>query len=137
MSEAEMHLLRLRLQEGRMRQIERGEYRVLLPTGLVRLPDGTVVKDPDDQVRHTIELVFAKFDELGSGGKVLRYLREAKVLLPRRQTSGLHVGQIRWKEPQHTAVYAILKNPAYAGAFAYARNRLDPTRRQPGQPSLR
>src|SRR5436305_6599822 len=40
LSEAELHLLRLRLDAGRRRQIERGELRHPLPTGLVRLPDG-------------------------------------------------------------------------------------------------
>lgn len=59
-----------------------------LTTGHVRLPNGTVVKDPDDQVRHVLELVFAKFEELGSVNKVLRYLRQQKILLPRRQNAG-------------------------------------------------
>src|SRR5688500_17474562 len=43
LSEAELHLLRLRLDAGRMRQVERGAYRQHLPTGLTRLPDGRVV----------------------------------------------------------------------------------------------
>lgn len=46
MSEAELHLLRLRLDAGRARQVERGAYRQALPTGLVRLPEGSVVKRP-------------------------------------------------------------------------------------------
>jgi DNA invertase Pin-like site-specific DNA recombinase len=73
MSEAELHLLHQRLDEGRLNQVMRGEYRQNLPTGLVRLPDGSVVKDPDDQVRHMIEYVLIKFEELGSCSKVLRY----------------------------------------------------------------
>src|SRR4051794_38606201 len=43
MSEAELHLLRLRLDAGKARQIEKGTYRQGLPTGLVRLDDGRVV----------------------------------------------------------------------------------------------
>ena len=35
LSEAELHVLRLRLDAGRRRQVERGEYRQHLPTGLV------------------------------------------------------------------------------------------------------
>lgn len=135
MSEAELHLLRLRLDAGRMNQVKRGEYRQHLPTGLVRLPDGTVVKDPDDQVRHVIELVFAKFEELGTCRQVLRYLRQEKVLLPRRQTSGFYKGELLWKLPSDAAIYDIIRNPAYAGAFAYGRRQTDPTRRQPGRPS--
>ncbi len=61
MSEAELHLLHQRLDEGRLNQVRRGEYRQNLPTGLVRLPDGSVVKDPNDQVRHVIEYVLSKF----------------------------------------------------------------------------
>lgn len=129
MSEAELHLLRLRMQEGRMRKVERGEYRLRLPTGLTRLEDGTVVKDPDEQVRHTLELLFTKFDELGSTYRLVRYLLEADILLPRRQVSGLRKGQLVWKRPTQPMVYSILTNPAYAGAFAYGRRRLDPVRR--------
>src|SRR5579859_6500708 len=40
LSEAELHLLQMRMAAGRQRQIERGAYRQRLPTGLVRLPDG-------------------------------------------------------------------------------------------------
>jgi DNA invertase Pin-like site-specific DNA recombinase len=88
MSEAELHWLRQRLDDGRMSKVRRGEYHQMLPTGLVRLDDGTVIQHPDDQVRHTIELVFQKFEELGSCGKVMRYLRRADILLPREQHSG-------------------------------------------------
>ena len=75
MSEAELHLLRQRLEAGRLRQIERGTYRQQLPTGLIRLSDGSVAKDPDEQIQRSITLVFAKFAELGSCGQVLRYWR--------------------------------------------------------------
>jgi len=73
MSEAELHLLRMRLDAGRIQQVQRGVYRQNLPAGFVRLQDGTVVKDPDKQVEQVIALVFAKFTELGSCRHVLRY----------------------------------------------------------------
>lgn len=133
MSEAELHLLRQRLDAGRLSKIRRGEYRQNLPTGLVRLPDGTVVKDPDDQIRHTIELMFTQFEKLGSCRQVLRYLAEQNILLPRRQTAGLYKGELLWKRPTDEAVYEILCNPAYAGAFVYGRKQVDPTRQQPGR----
>jgi DNA invertase Pin-like site-specific DNA recombinase len=133
MSEAELHLLRLRLDAGRLSQVRRGDYVQKLPTGLLRRPDGQVVKDPDDQVRHTLELVFAKFQELRSGARVLRYLSREHILLPRRQTGGLHAGELLWKRPTLSALYEILKNPAYAGAFVYGRRPRDLTRAQPGR----
>jgi DNA invertase Pin-like site-specific DNA recombinase len=132
LSEAELHWLRLRLDAGRMRQVERGEYRQHLPTGLTRLPDGRVVKDPDRQVQAMIALVFERFAALGSCSKVLRSLRDAGLLLPRHQTSGLHAGQLLWKKPTDAALYDLLCNPAYAGAFVYGRRRAHPGRR-PGQ----
>jgi DNA invertase Pin-like site-specific DNA recombinase len=132
-SEAELHYIQLRMVEGRMRQIERGEYRQALPTGLLRLPDGRVVKDPDDQIRHTIELVFTKFEELNSARQVFCYLRDAHIRLPRRHVAGPHAGELLWKQATPGAVYSILTNPAYAGAFAYGRNQADPVRRASGQ----
>jgi hypothetical protein len=51
---------------GRRRQIEQGRYQQHVPTGLVRLEDGSVSKTPDVQVQRTIELVFARFEALGS-----------------------------------------------------------------------
>jgi DNA invertase Pin-like site-specific DNA recombinase len=135
MSEAELHWLRQRLDDGRMSKVRRGEYHQGLPTGLVRLDDGTVVKHPDDQVRHALDLVFHKFEELGSWGRVMRDLHRADILLPRQQLSGPFQGQLLWKPATESAIYAIIKNPAYAGAFAYGRRRTDPTRRQPGKRS--
>ena len=132
LSEAELHLLQLRLEAGRRRQIERGVYRQHLPTGLTRLPDGRVVKDPDQQVQGMVGLVFERFSALGSCQKVLRSLRNDGVLLPRYQTSGLHAGQLLWKKPSDAAIYDILRNPAYAGAFVHGRRGPHPDRR-PGQ----
>lgn len=133
MSEAELHMLRQRLNAGRLSKVERGDYVQILPTGLTRLADGRVEKAADLQVRGTLELVFAKFDELGSVPKVLLYFRNHAILLPRRQTGGLHKGELLWKKPSHAALYEMLKNPAYAGAFVYGRRPTDPAVRQPGR----
>ena len=132
LSEAELHLLQLRLEAGRRRQIEQGSYRQHLPTGLVRLEDGRVVKDPDQQIQHTIELVFECFAALGTCQRVLRSLRDDGLLLPRRQVAGLHAGELLWKRPSAAAIYDILRNPAYAGAFVYGRIGHHPDR-PPGQ----
>ena len=133
MSEAELHLLRQRLDAGRMNQVKRGAYRQRLPTGYLRLPDGEVIKDPDDQVRHVIELTFAKFEELGSAGKVMRYLRQNGILFPRRQSAGPQANQLLWKVASELAVIEMLRNPAYAGAFVYGRRQNDPTLRKAGR----
>jgi DNA invertase Pin-like site-specific DNA recombinase len=133
LSEAELHLLHLRMQAGRRRQIEQGTYRQVLPTGLVRLPDGRVAKDPDLQIQHTIALVLERFAALRSCQKVLRSFRDEGVLVPRRQTAGLYAGELWWKRPSAPAIYAIVRNPAYAGAFAHGRTQVH-LQRPPGTP---
>lgn len=135
MSEAELHLLRQRLDAGRLSQVKRDVYQQRLPTGYLRLMDGTVVKDPDDQVRHVLELMFAQFEMLGSVNKVVRYLRQHKILLPRRQNAGPQANHLLWKVATEAAVSDMLQNPAYAGAFAYGRRQLDPTQRTLDRPA--
>lgn len=135
MSEAELHSLRLRLDAGRLSKAKRGELVHHLPTGLVRTADGSVVIDPDKSVEDRLRLVFTKFKELGSGSKVLRYFVRNGLKLPRRQSSGLYAGEVLWKPPTMSALHSILKNPAYAGAFAYGRRQADPSKQIPGRPA--
>ena len=123
MSEAELHLIQLRLSAGRKRQLERGVYQQCLPTGYVRLNDGTVLKDPDERVRQTLDLIFTTFRELPSCGKLLNYLCRNDILIPRRQISGVHQGDILWKRPTYGALYEILTIPTYAGTFVYGRRQ--------------
>jgi DNA invertase Pin-like site-specific DNA recombinase len=123
MSEAELHLLRLRLDAGKTRQIEKGTYRQGLPTGLVRLDDGRVVKHPDRHVQRAIELVFERFASLGTISKVLNCLLEDGASLPRFRYGGPHHGELLWLRPTRTNIHGFLSNPAYAGAFVYGRRQ--------------
>jgi DNA invertase Pin-like site-specific DNA recombinase len=135
MSEAELHSLRMRMDAGRLSKAKRGELVQHVPSGYVRIPDEGVVFDPDAQVQAAIRMVFDKFDELGSIRKVMVYFVRHDLKLPRRQTSGLQAGEVLWKAASSAAISSILANPAYAGAFAYGRRRVDPRRKVPGQPS--
>jgi DNA invertase Pin-like site-specific DNA recombinase len=132
-SEAELHSLRLRLDAGRISKAKRGELIHHLPTGLERGGDGKVEFDPDTSVQARLRLVFRRFQELGSAQKVLRCLVKQGLKLPRRHRAGLYAGQLLWKEASNSAVHAILKNPAYAGVFAYGRRRADPSRQVAGR----
>jgi DNA invertase Pin-like site-specific DNA recombinase len=66
MSEAELHVLKARLRGGILNKARRGEYRCVLPTGLVYDEIGAVVLDPDAQVRETIAYFFETFARVGS-----------------------------------------------------------------------
>jgi len=133
MSEAELHQLKRRLQAGAQHKAARGELALPLPVGFVRWPDGSVTLDPDEEVQARVRLVFAKFAELGSAKAVVRYCRQAGLPLPARPLRGPAPHPLQWDTARASRVLAMLKNPAYAGAYVYGRSVQDPTRRRPGQ----
>src|SRR6266704_1812441 len=128
MSEAEHYLMRQRLNAGRLSKVQRGEYVQRLPTGLVRLADIRVIKDPDQQIQHVIALVFSTFEALGSCYRGMRYCQQHDILVPRRLRGGEAAGDIRWRRPSEDIISSIMTNPAYAGAFVYGRRTSDPQR---------
>lgn len=135
MSEAELHHLRQRLQAGERNKAERGELRLPLPVGLVRLVGNEVRFHPDEEVQARLRLVFATFSELGTAKAVVRYLRGADLPLPARPLRGPAPHPVIWQGARSSTVLGILKNPAYAGAYVYGRSTHDPTRHKPGRPS--
>ena len=74
MSEAEIHILKARMLEGRRAKAQRGELVLGLPRGYVLKPSGEVALDPDEEVQEVIRLVFALFERRRSVSGVLRYL---------------------------------------------------------------
>jgi DNA invertase Pin-like site-specific DNA recombinase len=133
MSEAELHLLRNRLTEGKRNKAERGELFGRQPTGYVRQPSGEVIFDPDEQVQSVLRLIFEKFEELGTGRQVFRYLRTNGIRIPVRPADGPNRGQLEWREPTPSTLHRILRHPQYAGAYVYGRSPTDPRRKIPGR----
>jgi len=119
-SELELHTIRSRLTAGLLAKAERGELALTLPIGLVRDPSGVVVKDPNLEVQERLELLFETFLKVRSVAKVMREFNDRGVELPRRNRHG----DLHWARATTSAVAAILKNPAYAGAFVYGRTAL-------------
>lgn len=134
MSEAELHILRQRLLEGKLHKARRGELGKPVPTGYLRQPSGEVALDPDQQVRAVVELIFEQFDRIGSIAGVLRYLVQNGLEIGVRLRTGPDIGRLEWRRPQRGLVGDILRNPIYAGAYVYGRRRTDPRRKQPGRP---
>ena len=133
-SEAELHLIKQRMWSGRVAKARRGELAVPLPAGLVRRASGEVVLDPDEQVRSVVRLVFDLFERLGTVGAVLGFLADNRIQLGVRLREGPERGELAWRRPSRAGVGNMLRNPAYAGIYAYGRSTLDPRRRQPGRP---
>jgi len=123
MSEAELHVLRARLQGGILNKARRGELECPLPVGLVYGADGRVVLDPDRQVQSSLRLLFDTFRRVGSAFGTVRSFRAQGLLFPRRLRSGARRGELLWAPLGLSRVLQVLHNPRYAGAFVYGRSR--------------
>ena len=121
MSEAELHIIRARLDGGIRNKAARGELRRGLPVGFVwGESDGEVLFHPDAAVVLAIRSVFERFAEFGSARRVWLWLRSETPSFPLQDGSD---GKIRWVVPTYTAIHHILTNPVYAGAYAYGKSR--------------
>ena len=121
MSEAELHILRARLDGGIRNKAARGELRRGLPVGLVwGEEDGEVRLHPDEAVTGAIRTVFERFAEMGSVRKVWLWFRSHGLLFPLQSNRW---PEIQWTSPTYTAIHHVLTNPAYAGAYAYGKTR--------------
>ena len=120
MSEFELGILRQRSVEAIRQKAKRGELRFCLPVGFLWGPSGKIEQDADMRVQNAVQLVFRKFQELGSARQVLLWLREQQITLP---ATGYSEGaqHVRWKPPLYSSILAILQNPMYAGAYAFGR----------------
>jgi DNA invertase Pin-like site-specific DNA recombinase len=125
MSEYELITMHNRLEGGKLNKAKRGELILSVPSGYVKLPTGEAVLDPDEQARSTVQLVFDKFDELGSFGRLYCYLVRNKICLGMRVHRGPRRGQLEWRLPTRGTVARMLHHPIYAGAYTYGRRRVD------------
>lgn len=122
MSEAELHLMKQRLVEAVRAKARRGEFRQRLPAGYDWDEAGRIQKTPDEQVRSSIASVFARFDELGSVHRVHCALVEQGLRVAVRAGRG---AALRWGVPSEGYVSRLLKNPVYAGAYAWGRRQVE------------
>jgi DNA invertase Pin-like site-specific DNA recombinase len=121
MSEAELHVLRARLDGGIRHKAARGELRRDLPVGLVwGEEEGEIRFHPDEGVTGAIRTVFDRFAELGSVRRVWLWFRSEELTFPLQQHPG---DGIQWVTPSYLAIHHVLSNPAYAGAYAYGKTR--------------
>jgi DNA invertase Pin-like site-specific DNA recombinase len=119
MSEAELHVLKARLRGGILNKVRRGEYRCPLPTGLVYDEAGSVMLDPDAQVREAIAYFFETFSRVGSASQTVKVFRSEGVVFPSRLRGEATV----FRPLTASTALRTLKNPRYAGAYAYGRRQ--------------
>jgi DNA invertase Pin-like site-specific DNA recombinase len=121
MSEMELHIMRNRLLRGRDNKAQRGELFHSVPMGYVILPTGEVDFDPDEQAREVMQLVFDKFQELGTIYGVFHWLLQHDLQMPVRARTGAKKGQLTWRRPSMATLAEVLRHPIYAGAYAFGR----------------
>jgi DNA invertase Pin-like site-specific DNA recombinase len=123
MSEAELHVIKARLQGGILNKARRGELQSSLPIGFIYNAVGAPVLDPDKQVHESIRFFFDTFQRVGSATATIKAFRQQGLRFPRRLKEGLHKGDLLWAELTHSRALQVLHNPRYAGAFVYGRTR--------------
>ena len=79
--------------------------------------------DSDERVRDVVQLVFDTFERYGTINGVLNYLVAHGLKLPHRVRSGASKGELAWHAPNRYTLTDMLRNPIYAGAYAYGRGR--------------
>jgi DNA invertase Pin-like site-specific DNA recombinase len=122
MAEAELHVLRMRLNGAILNKAKRGELRRGLPVGLLwGEGQGQVIFHPDQAVTGAIRTVFEKFAELGSARQAWLWFQSQGLSFPHERPNG----EILWIKPTYIAIHAVLSNPVYAGAYAYGKSRCE------------
>ena len=123
-SEFELQGIKARLLGGQRSAAARGALKMLLPIGLAYDHKDEVVFDPDRSIIDAIRQVFESFRRRGSAMAVVKWMHRENITLPSRPRRGPTRGELRWALPSFAQVGRILKNPRYAGAFVYGRNRV-------------
>jgi len=121
-SEMELASFRQRAHEAMKQKAKRGELFMRVPIGYVRTFDDRLDKDPDERVRAGIDLVFRKFAEFGSARRVYFWLCEQDIEMPAVASAGSSE-RVEWRAPRYHCVLSLLRNPIYAGVYAYGRNK--------------
>jgi len=131
MAEAELHVIRARLEGGIRNKAARGQLRRGLPVGFLwGEDDGEVLFHPNQAVTQAIHGVFEKFTETGSVRQVWLWLRSQDLSFPRQSNSS---SEIQWATPTYTAIHQVLTNPVYAGAYTYGKTHQEPYVDQTGR----
>ena len=137
MSEAELHVLKERMYQGKLNKARRGELFGHAPDRLRparRRASGRI--DPDEQVQAVVRLIFDQFDREATLHGLLRYLVHHGIRIPVRPQPAARTGA-SWSGGGRTGrrLQNLLHHPSYAGAYRFGHRPVDPRRKQPGRPT--
>jgi DNA invertase Pin-like site-specific DNA recombinase len=120
-SEFELTVIRARMLDAARAKVRRGELRIGVPIGYLWHRDAGLDFDPDLRVQEAVRLLFSRFRELRSDRQILLSLMEDKAFFP-RPTDGRKTTSFDWTPIRYRNVMSVLKNPFYAGVYAYGRS---------------
>lgn len=120
-SEFELGVLRARMLDAARAKARRGELRIPVPVGYIWHREIGLGFDPDLRLQEAIRLIFARFRELGSARQVHLALHADQVHLP-RPSDGRTLVAFDWTPIRYRNVIGVLKNPFYAGVYAYGKS---------------
>lgn len=121
LSEAELHVIRARLQGGIRNKARRGELRTPLPIGFVYDEADRVVLDPDQQVQETLHLFFRTFRRIGTALGTVKYFKRHHLSFPKRPVWSRR--PVEWGELDFSTAWRVLGNPRYAGIYFFGATR--------------
>jgi hypothetical protein len=119
-SEFELGVLRARMLDAARAKARRGELRISVPIGYVWHREFGLGFDPDLRIQEVIRLIFARFRQLGSARQVLLSMLAEQIHFP-RPSDGKKLVAFEWTPIRYRNVISVLKNPFYAGAYAYGK----------------
>jgi DNA invertase Pin-like site-specific DNA recombinase len=120
-SEFELGVLRSRMLDAARSKARRGELRISVPIGFVWHREIGLGLDPDCRVQEVTGGIFQRFRELGSARQVHLALKAEQVHFP-RPSDGKRMTTFDWTPIRYRNVISVLKNPFYAGAYAYGKS---------------
>jgi DNA invertase Pin-like site-specific DNA recombinase len=120
-SEFELGVIRARMVDAARAKARRGELRISVPIGYVWHRDMGLGLDPDIRLQKVIRLVFERFRQLGSARQAHLSLTAEGVFFP-RPSDGKRLTSFDWRQIRYRNVIGLLKNPFYAGAYAYGKS---------------
>ena len=121
MAEAELHVIRARLDGGIRSKAAKGELRRGLPVGFIwGEQDGEILMHPDQAVTGAIHTIFDKFPHVGSVRQVWLWFLSKKLPFPLQSSL---LPEIKWVTPSYHAIHSVLTNPTYAGVYTYGKTK--------------
>jgi len=120
-SEFELGVSRARMLDAARAKARRGELRISVPIGYIWHREIGLGFDPDRRIQEAIRLIFSRFRELGSARQVLLSITKDQVHFP-RPSDGKKLVAFEWLPIRYRNVISVLKNPFYAGAYAYGKS---------------